>query len=74
MHISLEDMQLSRMCVTQSAAWLQDAHVTYLMDELSSWESFAGQNGKNVRNFPVPYRLETIPARPFMPDAALTGI
>lgn len=51
-----------------------DAQGTYLLDNLESWESFAGQNGKNVRIFPVPPRLTSIPVRPFMLDAALTGI
>ena len=51
-----------------------DAHGIYMMDNLSSWESFAGQNGKNVRIVPVPPRLRSMPVRPFMLDAALIGI
>ncbi|KAK9844951.1 hypothetical protein WJX74_009011 [Apatococcus lobatus] len=47
---------------------------TYLLDNLSSWESFAGHNGKHVRIYPVPPQLTSMPVRPFMLDAALTGI
>ena len=51
-----------------------DAQNTYLLDNLSSWESFAGHGGKHVRIFPVPPRLTSMPVRPFMLDAALTGV
>lgn len=51
-----------------------DAQNTYLLDNLSSWESFAGHSGKHVRIFPVPPRLISVAVWPFMLDAALTGI
>lgn len=59
----------------QASRWTVGVlHSGYLLDELERWEAFAGEPGQEPRLFPVPPRLDLIPMRPFLLDAAQSFI
>lgn len=46
----------------------------YLMDDLESWKSYAGDDTEPPRLAPIPPRLQLLQAKPFLLDCALDYI
>lgn len=46
----------------------------YLLDDLDSWVSYAGDESQPPKLAPIPPRLQLIPVRPFLLDDALSYI
>ncbi|CAL5220684.1 g2733 [Coccomyxa viridis] len=46
----------------------------YLLDNLDSWESYAGSESQPARIYPVPPPLQSLAVRPFMLDSALSFV
>ena len=49
-------------------------HEKYLLDDLESWKSYAGNDSEPARLAPIPPRLQLLQAKPFLLDCALDYI